>query len=327
MQRIIAFTLAIICFACTLIILFGHIRSRQDLTVIHLYILVSFAVSIGAGYLMEHARVSTSIAFGAIFVIATGVCVVLSGSRSHASLEAKMREASLHNQARDELALRTEAAHKSLTQAQKLLDDYTRTINKSIEAAADQCSTGKGSRCAGHEQGVTLRTAREHQLTSARDAARDTFNKLTQSLHDTPAVTANPELAPLASLTAALFSLSEDKAMHVVITVLAYALAVLTEFSGITFMNFALSYRATPAASSAISPALTINSARAQPAAHTHATSVPDIPLADIARELKLDPRVARKRVRELGISKPVQGWSFPSTVAEDIKKRLSSVH
>lgn len=319
-----AFALAAVCFACTLIILFGHVRSTRDLTVIHLYIFVSFVVSVGAGYYVEHARLFTAIAFGLIFVVATGVCVTLSGSRSHASLEKALTAAAEHNAQRATITADIAAAHKALDKAQKLLDQYTQTINRSIEEAADQCATGKGSKCSGHGEGVALRTKREEQLTTSRDEARTRVDTLNTQLAATPLIEPNAELKPLADLYSLIFDTPADRSMHIVITILAYSLAILTEFSGITFMNFALNHTPSPPTLAPQDPStlpLTPQPSQ-QPT-----TSQSTVTLATIARELKIDPRTARKRVKELGIAKPVQGWSFPPDTADDIKTRLSQLH
>lgn len=327
MDRIIAFSLGFVCFICTLIILFGHVRSVDDLTVIHLYILVSFIVSVGAGYYMWHAGVGNAIAFGLIFVVATGVCVGLSGSRSFSSLEKKIDESDRHNKRRDALIARHDTAATALAAAQHAVDEYAAAITKSVERAADQCATGRGSRCTGQATGVELRREREKQLTDKRDSARDAFNTLAAELKRTPPMVANEELRPLAMLYSTLTGTPVAASMHVVIMILAYSLAILTEFSGVTFMNYAL-HTPAPIARAASTPPLAATPASTPIShahvTHTHVTPTGSIPLADIARQLNLDPRIARKKVRELGIQKPVQGWSFPTDVADDIKKRLS---
>lgn len=320
MKQFFAFVLAAICFTCTLIILFGHVRSTADLTVIHLYIFVSFVVSVGAGYYMEHARFFLSLSFLVIFMISTGVCVTLSGSRSHASLEKKIREAQDANDHRAKIASQLNDFEKLLASRQRLLEEYMQTVNKSIETAADQCSTGKGRKCEGTSEGVALRTSREEQLRKEIDDAQKNVASHTQLLRDTPPKEANAELQPLADLYSMVTGTPRDRAMHIVITILSYSLAILTEFSGITFMNYALARHTLPPTPAQVQPL------PATPVPSPQRTSK-DIPLAQIARELSLDPRVARKRVRELGIQKPLQGWSFPSNVAEEIKSRLSQLH
>src|SRR5690606_28347402 len=72
-----------ICVVGTIIVLFGHIRSIDDLTLNHLYILLALMVTLGAGHFMWESRNPFIIvSFALLFVVGTIVCVGLSGGRS-----------------------------------------------------------------------------------------------------------------------------------------------------------------------------------------------------------------------------------------------------
>ncbi len=316
MDRVIAFVLGMICFICTLIILFSHIRSLDDLTVIHLYITVSFIVSVGAGYYMWHANFVDSVAFALIFLVSTGVCVTLSGSRSYASLEKKIKEADARAAQRDAITAEIKKHQPVLDRAQRALDAHTAATTAAATAAAEQC-TASGRRCEGAATGNALREQREQTLTRTRDEARAHLDALTQKLETYPPLVANEELRPLAALYSTITGADERQAMSIVIIILAYSLAVLTEFSGVTFMNYSLHSRKKPAPLPAPTPSI----------APAPVPTPQTVSLAEIARDLNIDPRIARKRVRELGVQKPIQGWTFSPEIADALKTRLSSLH
>lgn len=62
---------------------------------------------------------------------------------------------------------------------------------------------------------------------------------------------------------------------------------------------------------------------RQRPAPQPRASRDGLVPVADIAAELGVEPRVARAALRSLGVSKPAAGWAFPAGEVAAVRERI----
>lgn len=308
---------AILGFACiigTLIVLFGHIRSIDELTINHLYILISLIVTLGAGHFMWDsfseglAGIARGLTLTLLFVVGTIVCVGLSGGRSAAILEQKelaAREADTSRKKQEEVVA---AANAAMIQAQTLYDAANATATKDEDTARTECASGLGLSCKGKTSTATTSrqnaTNLKQDLDSAKQWHREQLLKL-NAMH-TPEPP-NAELKNFAKLWAFFTGKTLEQAMADVKLLFPYALALITEFGTIVFLNHGLAHKP-----------------RTQQPSPKQPTQPSDnITLATIATELNIKPHVARRMVRELQIPKPDAGWVWPAPEAIAVKQKL----
>lgn len=311
MRSIPAALLGFACIIGTLIILFGHIRTIDELTVNHLYILLALIVTLGAGHYMWDSFGEGVVGFArglsltVLFVVGTVVCVGLSGGRSAAILEAKERAARDADTARIKQEEVVAAANAAMIQAQSILDAANATATKDEDIARTECASGKGTQCEGKRLTATTSrtnaTTAKNDLDTAKTYHRDQLMKL-NSMH-TPEPP-NAELKNFAKLWAFFSSKPLDTAMADVKLLFPYMLALLTEFGTIVFLNLGFSHKRPQQ-----------QQQPQQPTDH--------ITLATIATELNIKPHIARRMVRDLQITRPAQGWVWPAPEAIAVKQKL----
>ena len=304
-RSIPAVLMGVACTIGTLIVLFGHIRHLDDLTLNHLYILTSLIVAFGAGHYMLETTGFRRASFIALFLIATLICVGLSGARSASSYQSRIDDhasavarAEILKRQIDDIASQRASRTKELDTVNARL----RTMRADIES---ECSTGAGKKCDGRKSSLLVEQHAADDIALSLAALNTQYWAKQEELIKATPTPSNPELRHLSRMIGTVFNASEERVLATLLLVLPYALSLITEFGGITLINFGLS--------------------RAPVTVAPPATDDPLISLSDIALSLNIDARIARKRVRELGLQKPPHGWSWSKTDAEIIRERLSN--
>lgn len=297
-------------FACvvgTLIVLFGHIRSVDELTVNHLYILLSLIVTLGAGHFAKDATPLSALGFGVLFVVGTMVCVALSGGRSASSIEKNTADEQTQQAQFITHKLKIDEANNARKSLSAKMDEARRSLDEARRRMASQCETGKGTKCEGTnaalnaEQTAFDRTNDEYKIA---DAHYWDLQSKVELLKPRPS---NTELRHLSRAISTITRASEDVVLSLLSLFLPYAFALLTEGGAILFFNHGFSAPKTK------KPPILI--------------AEKQITLSEIASELKIDPRQARKQLRILNVPKPAQGWSWSRAEADTIKSQLQTHH
>lgn len=309
-----ALIFALICLTGTMIVLFGHVRSFDDLTINHLYIVLALTVTLGSAHFMWDAYaagymgVPRGVSFTLLFIVGTVVCVGLSGGRSAAILAARDFDAQqVATSIKAQQAI-VASALKDKDAAQQLYDDAMHAVTIAEQLATDECATGKnagkGSKCDGKRLSLNDARASSETLYERLNQSKSVYNSALSTLNAIkPAPPPNTDLKPFAMLYALITHTSEDQALDVVKTLLPYAFAIITEFGTVAFFQHAFGSAPPP-----IAPA-------------------PTVTLVEIASSLGMKSDEARKVVRTLKIPKPSQGWVFSPADAAKIKAQLQSHH
>lgn len=305
-----ALIFGIMCLSGTLIVLFGHIRSFDDLTINHLYIILALTVTLGSGHFMWDAYsagwmgIARGISFSLLFVVGTVVCVGLSGGRSAAILAQRDFDAAQVNLDIQKQKAIVDQSLSDVNAANTLYLDAQRAYDKAQSIATDECATGKnagkGSKCDGkrlsaNDAKTDAQTLYE-RLNQSKEAYTVQLSRL-NSMHVPPPP--NTDLKPFAMLYALITHTSEDKALDIVKLLLPYAFAIITEFGTVAFFQHGLG----------------------QPTAKP--AQLPTVTLVEIAQRVGIKPDEARKQLRALKVPKPSQGWIFTAPDAVRIQQQL----
>lgn len=297
------------CVIGTIIILFGHIRSIDELTTTHLYIMLSLVVTIGAGHFMWDAFGDGPLGFIRgfclliLFIVGTIVCVGMSGGRSAAIIAARDKDASDQIQRRKDLANELSKHQAEVDKLRNESDDAAITASADEKSMKAECDTGKGKFCDGKK--VSATTSRDNadraysRLTEALRVHSEMQNKLDNTPIPPPP---NAELMSFAQVWAHFSHKSIDDAFNEIKLLMPYALALLTEFGGIVFFKEGFG----------------------TPKPKPVAPKEPDaLTLVQIAQEIGMQPHVARRYCRELSIPRSPEGWQWAHAEAMSVKQKL----
>ena len=287
-----------ICVIGTIIVLFGHVRSIDDLTLTHLYIALALTVTLGAGHFMWSTdSVLIAAAFGILFVTGTIVCVGLSGGRSAAILEQKERVAKdIRKMRADQWRIVEDAKAK----ADRALQDSTDADAEADAAKIEmdrECATGKGIRCDGRKLSYDEAKNKAEQLHKRALILEERYRIELDKYHAMPPEPVpNEDLISFARIWAHIKGTSEDVAMHEIKLFLPYGFALLTEFGTIMFFRHGFGHRT------------------------QHQRLVT---LAELSYDLGLHPKTVRKMLRVMNVPKPAAGWQWPEDQANAIAQRI----
>jgi hypothetical protein len=306
----LAVIFGLICLSGTIIVLFGHVHSFNDLTINHLYIILALTVTLGSGHFMWGAYsegwggIARGCSFTTLFIIGTVVCVGLSGGRSAAILaqrdyDADVAKADLHKQ-----QTIVDRASADVTQSKSVYDVADTEATHLEQITQDECATGKkageGDKCKGKRSVSEGSRARADKLFDRYQEAKQAYDhelQVLNKIHLPPPP--NTDLLPFAQLYALIAHISESDALAKVKLLLPYAFAVITEFGTVAFFQHGFG--------------------KPQP----KPASLPTVALTDIAHRLNMKPDEARKKLRALGVARPSQGWVFTAPDASKIEAQL----
>lgn len=277
---------------------------HEGLTVAHLYIFVALILALTSASAAKQSTGFTRFAFWGLFSISTIICVGLSGGRGVAEMDRNASSAQIEN---DNL----KSMREKLTSLDHRKDELRREFEDAKRKAEDatpkeQCRWGDTPICMSakqtHAQSIMIL---ERARASYAQAETDYWSLRDKINTRKPQERGNSEWRSMARSIAVIFSTSEDRVLEIIVQVAPYLLSFLTEIGGVLHLGRAF----------AVAPLI------------PKPVSFPDdnaVTIGDIARELNIEPRIARKLAREKGIPKPQHGaWSWTRTQADEIKSKI----
>lgn len=304
-----ALIFGLLCLTGTVIVLFGHIRHLDDLTLNHLYIMLALIVTLGSGHFMWDAYavgwwgIARGLSFTTLFVVGTLVCVGLSGGRSAAIIAQHDFDAQQIAVARAKQQGRVDAASDAVAAIKSQYDTAKATADEALAKANRECATGKGTLCLGKRDSANALATAVQALYAQKRDAEEAFMRESKALDAIkPLPPPNTDLAAFAHIYAFFAGIPESTALDTVKLLLPYGFSLLTEFGAIAFFQHAF-------------------------APSTPAPIVPTITIADIARDLAMKPDEARKALRTMKVPKPPQGWVWSVAEAQAIRATIRNGH
>lgn len=305
-QRLASMALGLLCICGTIAMLFGHIKSLDDITQTHLVIALALVVTTGAGHFaIEATATSDRLLFWPIFAVGMFLCVGLSSGRTAAILQRdSTQKADTDTAYQDQLKSLDEKRKSSALER----DSALKQNEEALRNVTDACKSGNGSACKGANAIQQARQQALEQRTIDAKEADDVYWN-TRKKH-TPTRSTSQDFHNFVTMYAKLRGITEAEAEPVVLTLLPYLFTMLMELGAIVFTMKGLRPH-------------TSKPSNKQPDLPLATT----IPLAHIAKELNITPAQARASMRAMRIKRPPHGWSFTPDEAQSIKSRLSTLH
>lgn len=239
-----AIVLGAVCALGTAIVLFWHVH-ETGIGTNHIMVAMALIVALGSGHLLwSSAEFSVPgffrfCAFLALFVASSSVCVTLSAGRGHEHLHVKVDAASQENGKRTALVAKLAEADTDRKRAREAHERAVTEANRSRGAMASECASGEGPKCKGKMANVGVDTLEVQRLQKAAEQTESHYWVLAAQLADLkPEQVANIDLKQAAKLIAFVFQTDEAKTFEGVELLWPYALALITEFGTIAFLNY-----------------------------------------------------------------------------------------
>lgn len=293
-----------LCFVITVGVLFSDVI-EHGLTVIHLYILMGLILAMAS---LEKVPSTTGMmrwAFLAMGTVATVMSVGIGGGRSSAQIELQEAQYKVQVEAYNELKKRVGREDTQRTDFVVEHQQLKLAWQREVEAAQEKCKPQYGpTACtranAERDKSKETMEAKQRQI-EEKEAA---ITALRAQLVDKQPQKDNQILRGISDLISVLFFMDPEHAFALIKKIFPYLIAFMGEGGTIIFSKHA--FQATT---------------RQMPVELPQETPVT---IGDIAKELGMDPRIARKLAREKGISKPAHGaWSWTRAQAEEIKSKI----
>lgn len=255
-----AIVLGALCFIGTMVVLFWEFVEAWSLAGFsqsHVYILAALVVAYGAGHFMltscewSIGGIVRPIAFGVLFVVATAICVGLSGARTSESFARKENVASNENAKRTRHEGLIAEANVDRQKAHKAADEAEADAKAKAKKAADACEAGVRCKALTATSDAAKTNAAE-KLKLAQQADSHYWVLTAQLSQFKAPEIANANLKQVAkaiafvrshSLDANAQALIESRVMEGLLLYLPYAFALLTEFGSIAFFNWGFGHR------------------------------------------------------------------------------------
>ena len=300
-----SFFVAALCFVITVGVLFSDVPSN-GLTVIHLYVFMGLILAMAALEKISSTSGAQRWAFFAIGTVATIMSVGIGGGRSSAQIEAQEVAYKSQLTASKELEKRIGREDKALTDLNVELATLKLTWQRDVENASEKCKPQYGPTA------CTRANADRDKSKEAMEGKQRTIEEkeaaitaLRNQLVTTTPQKDNQILRGISDLVALMFFMDAEHAFALVKKLYPYLIAFMGEGGTIAFSKHAFARRPP----------------EPMPVEIPHETPVT---IGDIAKELGIEPRIARKLAREKGISKPAHGaWSWTREQADEIKSRI----
>ena len=293
-----------LCFVITVGVLFSDVF-EHGLTVIHLYILMGLVLAMAS---LEKVPSTTGMmrwAFLAMGTVSTIMSVGIGGGRSSAQIELQEAQYKVQLEAFNELKKRIAREDTQRTdlvvEHQQLKVAWQREVDQAIEKCKPQYGPTACTRAnAERDKSKESMEAKQRQIED-KEAA---ITALRAQIVTTQPQKDNQILRGISDLLAVLFFMDAEHAFALIKKIFPYLIAFMGEGGTIIFSKHAFQ-----------------PSTRQVPVALPQETPVT---IGDIARELNMDPKIARKLAREKGITKPAHGaWSWTRAQAEEIKSKI----
>lgn len=296
---------ATLCFVITVGVLFSDVIDN-GLTVIHLYILMGLILAMASLEKVPSTTGMMRYAFLALGTVATVMSVGIGGGRSSAQIELQETQYKSQLEAYNELKKRIGREDIARTDLVVELGTLKLSWQRAVDDTNEKCKPQWGP-------------AACKQTSSQRDKAKEDMEGKQRQIEDKEAaITAlrqqltarqpqkdNQILRGISDLLAVLLFMDAEHAFVLVKKIFPYLIAFMGEGGTIVFSKHAFMRRTPEQAPVELPPEKPVT-------------------ITDIAKELNLDPRIARKLARENGITKPAHGaWSWTRAQADEIKSRI----
>lgn len=294
-----ALTMAACCFV-TVYALFSNIF-EVGLTVTHLYILLGLVIALASGHAMTESAGPLRIVMIALFVTSSILTCSMAGSQSSAQIQDQEAKAKLDKNSRETLGKRLKKDEETALETQADVGKLKRLWETALADANKTCVDYPG-RCSAVQK---LRDKAKEDYDARKTELTDQethIKQLQDRIIALKPVIDNAQLRGLAEILSLITGKDIEDTFALIKKLFPYFLAFMGEGGTIAFSKHAFGRRP-----QVIEPA-------------------PEMPvsIADIAREYGMDPREARKRMREAGIPKPAHGaWSWTAKEAEAIRLKL----
>lgn len=244
-----AIALGLVCAVGTAVVLFWHI-GETGITTNHVMVAMALIVALGSGHLLwSSAEFSVPgivrfCAFLALFVASSSVCVTLSAGRGHEHLHVKVDAASQENGKRTALVAKLAEADTDRKRARTAHERAVSEANRSRGVMASECASGEGPKCKGKMANVGVDALEVQRLQKQAEQTESHYWVLAAQLADLkPEQVANIDLKQAAKLIAFVFQTDEAKTFEGVELLWPYALALITEFGTIAFLNYGFGHK------------------------------------------------------------------------------------
>ncbi len=312
-----AFFAFLICSLVSLGVLFGPVvyhRNWSSVGLVHMYVVLCLVVAITAGFFLHDEKSGwMKVGWAALFVIGTFGGVALSGGRGKAVLEGNVASVKEQIDKRADLQSRLDAANTSQSKARQELKKRQDAYDAQVLAAAEVCKSGNGPQCKGSAITTKSMLDERDEAKRALTDATVTVSLAQRLLDDAPtgARAPNAEFEGFVNLYVYIKNASVDDARDAINLLLPYLFSLVAEYGAIMFALRAFHPSGAPVVSQ-------------QPATASDQAGTSHRSIGDIARALRLEPKVARKQARALGITKSPLGWQWPAAEAAQIEQRIA---
>jgi hypothetical protein len=237
-----------ICAVGTALVLFWHViffGSLADITTTHVMIGLSLVVSLGAGHFMVSsaawslAGIARCASFLVMFAVGTAVCVALSGGRSAEMLLRKENVADHENAKRASQEARIVTTREDLRLAKAAAEVAEAASLADAAKIASACAKGEGPACRGVKgtaKASADRAAAKRTLVEQADA--NYWRQVHRLSELEPQQVANADVLQIAKLVGLFRGVDYRLVVPDVQLLLPYALALITEFGCICFLNY-----------------------------------------------------------------------------------------
>lgn len=264
-----AIALGACCAIGTLITLFWHVRSPSDITPNHVFILLALMCALGGAHFTVRALkercFGSALFFCFVFLAAGSVCAIMAAGRGAETLiarQATVAHADGHRLNHERKIIEAKADKES---ARAAADKAQANAEGKQEAAAQECKSGRKSRC----EGVTYtaeQAAGQAALLAKRAEGADAryWTLVAQLAEFKPIIPANVELKNAAKLWALITGYDEGKSNEALELLWPLLLSYLTEIGTVAFLHYGIGHarREFPAVRQLPAPSATVSTPR-----------------------------------------------------------------
>lgn len=293
-----------LCFSITIGVLFADVI-EHGITVNHLYILMGLIIALAALEIVAQATGMRRFVFLLLGSVATIMSVGVGGGRSSAQIELQEMQYKSQLDAFRELQKRITRDDKRLIEYQVEYQQRRNVWQKAVDESTEKCKAQYGitackSANSQRDKAKDDLEAKQHEI----DTLEQSLTVLREQLVKRQPQRDNQVLRGISNLIALIFFIDEERAFELFKKLYPYLVAFMGEGGTVAFFNNAWGVKR-----------------------REQETSMPPeapVTIGDIARDLKIEPRLARKLAREHNIPKPAHGqWSWTRAEAEEIKSKI----
>jgi hypothetical protein len=305
---------AIVCTCFTAFALFRDVRSFSDIGASQAAIVVFVVVAIISGYYAKHSTSwSDRLIMWFLFISCTLGAVGLGSGRTGAMIEEKHTIVEHAQQAQSDHRQRLAELRKDRDDARSKLPQLEANLREAQKFYETRCKLGPKN-CDAAKPGLDTASEALTHAQERRDKLDNNYSDLSKQVIDTrPPPAPNADLNQFARVVS-LFTSSKAVAKEWVETLWPFVLAIVAELGMIALSHRA--FESKPQPSLVIAPVQVKGTRRTSEGA--------TVTVLRIANDLGMTPKTVRKYLNNrLDIERPVEGWVFTPTEAEEVKQRI----